>query len=143
MVLDTTLVAKLLMEMDGIRELDNCELIDKYKRKYIATEICKKCKEDVVDTVLMKIEDLSSDSLEILHLWANDEPIDTKGRYFSFSELWKELYEGQKTAVHPFFLILEVVDIFQKYNSQEGNPKNIKENAFYAVKRIGCHDIII
>ena len=136
MVLDTTLVAKLLMEMDGIRELDNCELIDKYKRKYIAAEICRKCEEDAVDTVLLEIEDVSSDNLEILHLWANNEPIEKKGQAFRFSELWEELYEEQKTTVHPFFLVLGVVKVFQKYNNREEPAEYLRRNAFYEVKNI-------
>lgn len=136
MVLDTTLAAKLLMEADGIKELDNYELIDEYKRKYIAAEICRKCEEDAVDTVLLEIEDVDSDNLEMLHLWANDEPIEKKGQAFCFSELWEELYEEQKTTVHPFFLVLGVVKVFQKYNNREEPAEYLRRNAFYEVKDI-------
>lgn len=143
------LTAKALIEAENLanpenkKDLNDQKEIDLHKRMLVASKLCRKTGEPAFDTFIMKIEDISIKNLEILMQWAYDMPLEKEGKTFNFSELWSELYEEQKTNIPPVSLIIDVIKVFQKYNNQEGNPKNIRENAFYAVKRIGCHDIII
>ena len=137
------LTAKALIEAENLanpenqKDINDQKEIDLHKRMLVASKLCQKTGEPAFDTIMRRIEDISIENLEILMQWAYDEPFDKEGKYFNFSELWEELDENQKSTIPPVFLITEVIDVFQRYNKQEGNPKNIRENAFNEVYYIG------
>ena len=137
------LTAKALIDAENLanpenkKDLNDQKEIDLHKRMLVASKLCRKTGEPTFDTFMRRIEDISIENLEILMQWAYDMPLEKEGQYFNFSELWEELREDQKSIIPPVFLLTEVIYVFQKYNKQEGNPKNIRENAFSDVYYIG------
>ena len=137
------LTAKALIDAENLanpenkKDLNDQKEIDLHKRMLVASKLCRKTGEPAFDTFMRRIEDISIENLEILMQWAYDMPLEKEGQYFNFSELWEETQDWQKEKLPPVFLLTEVIEIFQKYNSQEENLKNIRENAFSAVYYIG------
>lgn len=137
------LTAKALIEAENLadpenkKDLNDQEEIDLHKRMLVASKLCRKTGEPAFDTFMRRIEGISIENLEILMQWAYDMPFEKEGRYFNFSELWEETQDWQREKLPPVFLLTEVIYVFQKYNKQEGNPKNIRENAFNEVYYIG------